>query len=145
MTTPIAEMTDDEIVALLSKGTSNPRTHAFVCELFETYEPEEIPEVLRALSRAAHALRDYPVDADLTDLSLRQLGPVIGIDADLPNDFQIPGVTDRVPNAFDIPLRELDRKIGPAEFRYYVRAYEKTLDAERAAALRALENVFRFH
>jgi len=137
-------MSDDQIVAVLGSGTTNPRTHAFVADLFETYEAEEIPEVLRALARAAHALRDYPVDADLMDLSLRQLGPVIGIDADLPNDFEIPGVTDRVPNAFDIPLRELDRKIGPAEFRYYVRAYEKTLDAEHAAALRSLASVFCF-
>ena len=139
-------MSDDEIRVLLLKGTTDPQTFAFLADLFEDYDPEEIPGILRHLARAAEAMRDKPADFDLMDLSIRELNALLGCE-DLP-ELEIPNLTDRYPGFFDQPLRELDKRVGPHEARFHLLQLNEKRDAKasklRNEADRVLATRFRF-
>lgn len=134
------EMTNGEIVEMLSRPNQRvpPRIRQFLAELLESYEPSEVPDVLRTLSRAAEALKDKPADFDLMSLSFRELGPIIGYGDELP---EIPGVDSTL---YDVPLREMDAKIGPFELRYHAEQLSKKLDAENGAALSEFAQRYAF-
>jgi hypothetical protein len=137
----IADMSRTEIVSMLEKGNMSAHARAFVADLFETYEAEEVPEILATLSRAAHALRDKPTDFDMMSLTLRELGPIVGgSGGELP---EIPGLSDRIEGFYDLPLRELERHVGALEAQYYLRKYVEQLDAKHAKSCAALAARFR--
>jgi len=114
----------------------------FLAELIESYEAEELPQIIATLARAAEALRDEPADFDAMNLSYRQLMAKTGVQ--IPDDFEIPGVTDRIPNALDLPLKKLETFIGVHEFRYHLQQLDKQLDRENADLGRALAERYRF-
>ena len=113
-----------------------------LAELIEIYEPEELPAILANLTLAAEALRDKPADFDCMGLSWRELMTETGVK--VPDDFEIPGVTDRIAGALDMPLRELEKHIGPHEFRNHLLKFGEQLDRENAELGRALAERYRF-
>jgi hypothetical protein len=113
-----------------------------LAELCETYEPEELPGVIASLQRAAIALRGKPVDGDYLDLSWREFMTQTGVE--IPADFEIPGVTDRISGALDLPLRELEKHIGPHEFRQHLIDLDAQLDRENADLGRRIAARFAF-
>jgi len=137
VTTPIV----DEM-PLNRRGQPMTPAERFLAELLEYYEPEELPAILATLARAAEALRDKPVDFDCMALSWRELMTETGVK--VPDDFEIPGVTDCIPGALDMPLYELEKHVGPHEFRLHLRKLDAQLDRENAELGRAIVARYAF-
>ena len=113
-----------------------------LAELIETYDYDELVSVIATLKKAAEALRDEPADLDEMALSYRELMAKTGVQ--IPDDFEVPGVSDRIPGALDMPLRELEKYVGPHEFRHHLLKFGEQLDRENAELGRALAERYRF-